>query len=129
MPRARKPPSDPDHPPPPPVYILSYSTNNPYFFKLPSVEAIISAHQSRKAAIEAGKTWIADMLEQQKQMEEDEQSRRVRWEDEEGWHTGDWEDLDGSWKSMINAKGGFKDLVVCVRRYEVSYVIEEQENT
>lgn len=67
------------------------------------------------------------MLEQQKQLEE-ERSRRVRWEDEQGWHTGEWEDLDGSWKSMINAKGGFKDLVVCVRRYEASYVKEDLED-
>ena len=68
------------------------------------------------------------MLEEQKQLEM-EHGLKVRWEDECGWHTGEWEELDGSWKSMINGKEGFKDLVVCVRRYEVSYANEDLEDT
>ena len=69
------------------------------------------------------------MLEEQKQLELEERSRRVRFEDEDGWHTGEWEEFDGSWKSMINAKGGYRDLVVSFRRYEASYESEGKGNT
>lgn len=43
----------------------------------------------------------------------------TRQERMEEWHKGEWRDLDGAWKCMINAKCGGRDLVVSVKREEV----------
>ena len=98
------------------VYVLAYSANNTAFNAYP-LSSVLSVHHSKDTAISAGKDFLLQKLE--RQLYYFPRDLGTRQERMEGWHTGEWVDLDGTWKSMINAKSGGRDLVVSVKREEV----------
>lgn len=102
--------------PPSPVYVLAYSANNTAFNLCP-LSSVLSIHRTEDAAISAGREFLLKLLEHQ--LSYFPPSHSTLEERIEEWHTGEWMDLDGAWKSMINAKCGGRDLVVSVKREEV----------
>ena len=98
------------------VYILAYSANNTGFGLYP-LSSVLSVHHTQDTATSAGRDFLLQKLE--RQLCYFPRNLSTRHERMEEWHTGEWVDLDGAWKSMINAKSGGRDLVVSVKRVEV----------